>query len=292
MLYSPINYQGNKSRIVNKLLEYIPSETTAIHEIFCGSAILSFASNIEHVFLNDTNPYILKLIEFFHDNSADKIIKLTDATIRHYGLTNTFYEGKQKYIEIKHEGLSCYNRHAFNLLKTDYNKDKDIIKLFTLIIYGFNHYMRFNKSEQYNVPVGKVDFVESLRKRTMEYCQAVQSKSISISNCDFRTPTLYECTDKNELFYFDPPYLITQAPYNNFWNNKDEQDLLELLSNLNKQGKKFLLSNVITSNGKTNHQLIEWAKDFKVVHLKRNYLNSSYQKKNLSAADEVIILNY
>ena len=36
--------------------------------------------------------------------------------------------------------------------------------------------------------------------------------------------------DKDAIYYFDPPYLITQAPYNAFWNEKDEIDLLNLFS--------------------------------------------------------------
>lgn len=292
MLYSPINYQGNKSRIADKLLQYIPPNTMSIHEIFCGSAILSFASTVEQVYLNDTNHYILDLINFFRQNEAEKIIERTDEIIRKYGLTNTFYEGREQYIELKHEGLSRYNRKSYNRLKADYNQDKDIAKLFTLIIYGFNHYLRFNGKDEFNIPVGKVDFVKSLRKRTIEYCSAIHGKHITLSNKDFRTAELYEGFDETSLFYFDPPYLITDAPYNSFWSEKDEQDLLDLLDSLNERGTKFLLSNVTESNGKTNHLLNDWAKKYNIMHIKRQYLNSSYQKKNLSNADEVVIFNY
>lgn len=292
MLYSPINYQGNKSRIVDKLLTFIPQRTSAIHEIFCGSAILSFASSIEDIYLNDTNHYILDLIEYFRTNTAEKIIQKTDSLISQYGLTNTYYDGRSNYVEEKHEGLSRYNNEAYNKLKSDYNKDKDVAKLFVLVIYSFNHFLRFNGKDEFNVPVGKVDFVESLRNRTIEYGKAVQSKKITITNYDFRTLSLYETKNKDDLFYFDPPYLITQAPYNLFWNENDEKDLLALLDRLNAKGYKFLLSNVIASNGKENTLLKKWMQKYNVTHVKRRYLNSSYQKKNLSDADEVIIYNY
>lgn len=52
--------------------------------------------------------------------------------------------------------------------------------------------------------------------------------------------------------YFDPPYLIIEVPYNVNWNEDDEKDLLNLLDELNGKGKKFVLSNVVLSNGKTN----------------------------------------
>lgn len=292
MLYSPINYQGNKSRIVDKLLDFIPKDTNAIHEIFCGSAIVSFASNISNIYLNDIDKWIIELIKYFKDHSPQQVINRTDEIISLYGLTNTYYEGRSNYVEEKHEGLSRYNKTSFNRLKSDFNQDKDISKLFVLIIYGFNHYLRFNGSGQYNVPVGKVDFVKSLRERTIEYCNAIKSKDLLITNKDFRDVQLYEGFNKKDLFYFDPPYLITLAPYNAFWTESDEIDLLNLLDSLNEKGCRFLLSNVVSSNGKENDLLIKWAKKYNIKHIKRQYLNSSYQKKNLTVADEVIVFNY
>ena len=292
MLYSPINYQGNKSRISEEIIKLIPSDVDCIHEVFCGSAIISLASNIKNVCLNDINTYILDLLKYFQKNMPEDIIKIADNIIDKYGLTNTFYEGKEKYPEKQHEGLSKFNKNAFNKLKDDYNKDKDINKLFVLLIYGFNHYLRFNSKDEYNVPVGKTDFVESLRKRTIEYCLAIQSKSLEITNFDFREEKLYKNKGDNDLYYFDPPYLITVAPYNSFWSEKEEKDLLNILDKLHENGQKFMLSNVIESNGKENKILKEWMKKYKVHYIKRQYLNSSYQKKNLSDAIEVVITNY
>lgn len=292
MLYSPINYPGNKSRIVDRLLKYVPQGTRVLHEIFCGSAILSLASPIKEIHLNDTDHHVLDLIEYFKMTPAEQIIARTDDLIFQYGLTNTYYEGKSKYTEKKHEGLSRYNREAYNRLRNDYNCKKDISKLFVLTIYGFNHFLRFNRTDSFNVPVGKMDFTESLRRRTIEYCRAIQDKEITITNCDFRTESLYTAGNNSDLFYFDPPYLITQAPYNSFWRETDEVNLLDLLDELDAHNNKFLLSNVVESNGKKNLLLKEWMTKYNVKHIKRQYLNSNYQKKCLSEADEVIVYNY
>lgn len=292
MLYSPLNYQGNKSRIVDYLLALVPNDTTSIHEVFCGSAVFSFASNTNNVYLNDINTYITDLISYFHDNDADAIIEQADNIIRQYGLTNTFYEGKTLYPEFKHEGLSRYNKDSFNRLKADYNANKDIAKLFVLLIYGFNHYLRFNSKDEFNVPVGKVDFVKTLRDKTRAYCNAIRNKEIVITNHDFRSEELYRGIEQTALFYFDPPYLITQAPYNLFWTEKEEADLLYIIDSLNDSGHRFMLSNVIESNGKHNDLLDEWMHKYTVMHIHRQYLNSNYQKKNLSNADEVVISNF
>ena len=292
MLYSPLNYQGNKSRIVDYLLALLPNDTTSIREIFCGSAIVSFASQINHIYLNDINPYILDLIRYFHNNEAEIIIAQSDEVIERYGLTNTFYQGRAIYPEFQHEGLSRYNKDAYNLLRADYNTDKDIVKLFVLLIYGFNHYLRFNNKDEFNVPVGKVDFVKTLRDKTRTYCNAIRNKQLHITNLDFRCEQLYIGAEQTTLFYFDPPYLITQAPYNISWTEQDECDLLNLIDGLNDNGYRFMLSNVSQSNGKRNNLLCDWMQKYNVRHIHRQYLNSSYQKKNLSAADEVVISNF
>lgn len=292
MLYSPLNYQGNKSRIVDYLLALLPNDTTSIREIFCGSAILSFASQVNQIHLNDINPYILDLIRYFHNNEAEAIITQADEVIERYGLTNTFYQGRAIYPEFQHEGLSRYNKDAYNLLRADYNTDKDIVKLFVLLIYGFNHYLRFNNKDEFNVPVGKVDFVKTLRDKTRTYCNAIRNKQLHITNLDFRCEQLYIGAEQTTLFYFDPPYLITQAPYNISWTEQDERDLLNLIDGLNDNGYRFMLSNVSQSNGKRNNLLCDWMQKYNVRHIHRQYLNSSYQKKNLSAADEVVISNF
>ncbi len=292
MLYSPLNYQGNKSRIVDYLLALLPDDTTSIREIFCGSAILSFASQVNQIHLNDINPYILDLIRYFHNNEAEAIITQADEVIERYGLTNTFYQGRAIYPEFQHEGLSRYNKDAYNLLRADYNTDKDIVKLFVLLIYGFNHYLRFNNKDEFNVPVGKVDFVKTLRDKTRTYCNAIRNKQLHITNLDFRCEQLYIGAEQTTLFYFDPPYLITQAPYNISWTEQDERDLLNLIDGLNDNGYRFMLSNVSQSNGKRNNLLCDWMQKYNVRHIHRQYLNSSYQKKNLSAADEVVISNF
>jgi site-specific DNA-adenine methylase len=72
----------------------------------------------------------------------------------------------------------------------------------------------------------------------------------------------------------------------------NEQELLKILDELNLNGKKFALSNVLRSNGKENGILIKWSKKYKIHKINRKYTNSNYQKKNLSEAEEVLITNY
>ena len=193
-------------------------------------------------------------------------------------------------MEYKHEGLSLYNKDGFNRLKADYNANHTTNKLVALLIYGFNHYLRFNSQGEFNVPVGKVDLSQSIYTNLQQFVTFIKTKVIETSTLDFREEQLYR--NENALFYFDPPYLITTAPYNMQWGETEERELLELLDRLDQEHKSFALSNVLLSNGKENHILKEWAAKYNIHRLKRQYRNANYQKVNITDTIEVLITNY
>ena len=95
------------------------------------------------------------------------------------------------------------------------------------------------------------------------------------------------------VFYFDPPYLITNATYNDGkrgfvgWNLLQEERLLRFLDRISSSGRKFLLSNVIEHNGKTNETLLNWANknNYSIVSLKPHAGRYGSRK-------EVLIKNY
>lgn len=290
MINSPLNYTGNKFKLLKQIMPILSNQSDTMVDVFCGSGLVSLNSDCENIVLNDNNPVTISLLKYFKNTPSDTIITNMEKIISDYGFTDSNKNGLHYYKEEKHEGLSRYNKEPFNNLKQDYNKEPTIEKLFALIIYGFNHYIRFNSKGLYNVPVGKVDYSTSLRSKTKEYAESFQKKKIEITNYDFRDERLYQ--NKDAIYYFDPPYLITQAPYNATWKESDDKDLLDLLDRLNKKGIKFALSNVVNSNGKTNKALIEWSKKYNVFYLDRKYLNSNYRKKNITIAEEVLITNY
>ncbi len=290
MINSPLNYTGNKYKLLRQILPYLDGQSTVFVDVFAGSGLVGLNSDCKNIILNDYNEITILLLNYFKNNSSEKIIKRVDKIIKKYNLTDTYRNGKENYPEKKHEGLSKYNKDGYEKLKNDYNKNPNLDLLFSLIIFGFNHYIRFNSKGEFNVPVGKVDFSASLREKTKAYTQAFNKKTVKITCKDFRNKELYK--DKSAIYYFDPPYLITQAPYNAFWNETDEIDLLNLLSELDSMGYKFALSNVIESNGKINELLINWSKKFNVNYMNRKYLNSNYRKKNITIAKEVLITNY
>ena len=292
MIVSPLNYPGNKTKVVKEIFDLICFDSDTFVDVFCGSATVAINSPCKNLICNDYDNHAIELLQYFINTPGDEIVNDVYKCIEKYELTDSANKPKGTYVEVKHEGLSKYNKNGYQKMKSDYNQNHDVKLLFALIIFGFNHYLRFNSRGEFNVPVGKNDFYKILQERTIDFANKIKERNVQLLNYDFRNPKLYEKDDA--FYYFDPPYLITTAPYNSFWGEKEEKDLLKILGSLNSKGIKFALSNVIESNGKVNTILVEWVQRnrFKINILKRQYRNANYRRKNITLAKEVLITNF
>ena len=104
-----------------------------------------------------------------------------------------------------------------------------------------------------------------------------------------------------DFIYADPPYLITDAVYNenSGWGEEEEKALLGLLDNVNNKGIKFALSNLLQKKKLNikNEILFNWLEENKekyfVHNIEYHYRSASYNKKNRNGEEqEVLITNY
>ena len=290
MIVNPIAYPGNKNKLLKELIPLFPNKIDAFVDVFCGSGVVGVNSAAQTIHCNDNNSYTIEVLQYFYRQPFVTIIEQLEQIITDYHLTYSRTKPRGTYIEYKHEGLSLYNKEGYNKLKADYNLHHTTDKLVALLIYGFNHYLRFNSNGKFNVPVGKVDLSQSIYNNLQNFVNGIKSKNILTSTYDFRDARLYQ--DQYAFYYFDPPYLITTAPYNSHWGLDEENDLLQLLDHLNSENKHFALSNVFLSNGKENKLLKMWAEQYNIHYLKRQYRNANYQKINITDTIEVLITNY
>ena len=150
--------------------------------------------------------------------------------------------------------------------------------------------LRFNGGGRFNLPVGNVDFNKNVARALNQYFDFVIDKKIKVTSKDFRTFISEKDYVEGDFVYLDPPYLITSSEYNKLWDDRAESDLLDLISNLDKKGVKFALSNVTHYNGSKNELLIKWMKKYKVHKITSNYI--SYHNNTQKEISEVLITNY
>ena len=298
---SPLNYVGGKYKLLNQLTKKFPSEVNTFVDYFCGGGNVGVNINAKKVIAVDKEKYLINVLNLFKNYSYTESIDKLDNIIEKYKLSNTYINGYDYYKCNSSSGLGSYNKQRYLKLRNDYNKmkeesDEKTFKFLVLIIYGFNHQIRFNNSGEFNMPVGKRDFNGSIRKNLLAFCEKLKSKNIEFISEDFKKFKIDNLTSE-DFCYFDPPYFLGDASYNenNNWTEKDEKDLLNYINKLNEKNIKFALSNVTQHRGEKNNILIDWAIEnkYNINYLDYNYNNSNYHSKSkLNVTEEVLITNY
>lgn len=298
---SPLNYVGGKYKLLEQLTKRFPTEVNTFVDYFCGGGNVGVNMKANKVIAVDKEKYLINVLNLFKTYSYTQIIDKLDDIILQYNLSNSYIYGYKYYKCDSSAGLGSYNKDKYLKLREDYNKmkedsDEKTFKFLTLIIYGFNHQIRFNSAGEFNMPVGKRDFNGSIRKNLLAFCEKLRNKNVEFVNEDFKKFKIDNLTSE-DFCYFDPPYFLGDASYNenNNWTEKDEKDLLNYIDQLNKKNIKFALSNVTQHRGEKNNLLIDWAIEnrYNINYLDYNYNNSNYHSKSKNnITEEVLITNY
>ena len=255
LIQSPLNYTGGKYRLLKQILPYFPDKIDTFVDLFCGGCNVGININADKVILNDINYKLINLFKTFKKRKSS-IVNDINEIITTYELSQSELFGYAYYGSSGTDGLASYNKENYLKLRKNFNnleelQDSDYyyIMLYVLIIFGFNNQIRFNRSNEFNLPVGKRDFNAKIRKKLIEFTDRLCTKNIRFSSKDFSEFKLSELTE-NSLVYLDPPYLITNAAYNEQggWSENDEKRLLKFLDKLNAKNIKFALSNVLSNN--------------------------------------------
>ena len=298
---SPLNYTGGKYRILNQIIPIFPKELDLFIDLFSGGSNVGINVNAKKIVCVDKQKEIIRVMELFKKYEDGYIIDKLEKIIDKYELSNSLLNGYEAYKCTSDKGLGSYNKNRYVELRNDYNNikndsiEKDFLFL-TLVIYGFNNQIRFNSNGEFNMPVGKRDLNNSLRKKLKSFITKLKIKDIEFVNSDFREFAIE--TNENSLVYCDPPYFLGTASYNENggWTKQDEKDLLNYLTILDSKGIKFALSNVIEHKGSKHEMLETWIKkhNYNIHYITCDYNNSNYHKKevNNNKTVEVLITNY
>lgn len=296
----PFNYIGGKFKLLEQMQPYF-SEEEVFLDLFVGGGNVGINSSSSKVIFNDSNERLIDLIKFIRDTNTEILLDKLDSIIDEYNLSNTSLYGYSYYDCNSSKGLAEYNKDKFLKLRDDFNSgvflgEIDYALLYILMVYSFNNQIRFNRKGEFNLPVGKRDFNSKMRSKLVLFSEELKHKDVQFMKKDFRDISLDDLSP-NTFIYCDPPYLITNATYNEngMWTDSDEKDLLDFLDVANKKGFKFALSNVLESKNKKNSILDEWIKEkgYYCNYLNKSYSNSNYHRKNKdSVSEEVLITNY
>ena len=280
-----------------EIKKYMPSTIDKYVEPFVGGGSSFLNVKAKHYIVNDIDAGIMAIHEMLRDYSDKKDIFFEKAfkLINHYGLSCSYNghlvpeELKKKY---KKTYYAKYNKEAYIKLRDDFNKNQnDILRLYLLLIYGFNHMTRFNSKGQFNLPVGNVDFNSNVYNSLNYYFDYIKNIKIEYYNTDYKMFLNMLDLKEKDYVLLDPPYLISQSEYNKLWNEENEKELYSLLDELDKKGIRFGITNLMYHKGKKNDILEKWSKKYIVREITSNYI--SFNDNTVKAGSkEVFVTNY
>ncbi len=294
---SSLNYTGGKHKLLPQITKLFPNDIKTFYDVFSGGANVGINANAQNTICVEKNRYVVNLLNLIKNNNFEDLNQRVIDIIDNFGLSKSYIKGYDFYHADSSAGLGQYNKSKFLELRNEFNKDKTRIDLLlVLVLYSFNNQIRFNSKGDYNLPVGKRDYNGSSRKNVAAFNQISNEKKIDFKIGDFRDIEKIDLV-KNDFVYFDPPYLLGLASYNELggWTENDERDLYALLTRLNDKGIRFALSNVLEHKGEINKIIKAWANkgNYNFYKLKYHYKNSNYHStaKNNNTV-EVLITNY
>ena len=263
IIKSPLNFTGGKYKLFPQILPLFPKDISTFVDLFCGGCNVAVNVSAQKIICNDIDSNLIGLFSFFKNISYEVLFPKVQKIINDYNLSDSNKNGYSFYNCNSANGLGSYNRAGFlNLRKTfnelPQNNENYFLFLYVLIVYAFNNQIRFNSNREFNLPVGKRDFNIRMQNKLKSFLLTLSNKNISFTNKDF-TKIKISSLSVQDFVYADPPYLITCATYNEkSWSENEEKRLLAYLDELNDNKIRFALSNVLSTDGKTNNILKQW----------------------------------
>ena len=294
---SPLFYVGDKYKLVREIRTHFPAHINRLIEPFVGGGSVMMNVDADGYLLNDINSYVINLHRMLQGyiGRESEFINELYALIDNYGLSLSLRSDvipKDMKVANPKTYYARYNKAGYQRMKADFINDgqQDMQRLYLLLIYGFNHMLRFNGKGLFNLPVGNVDFNQNVQDALTDYFLLLSQKRPEWYNEDYRQFLGNIDYQPEDFVYLDPPYLITFSEYNKLWNEDTERDLLALLNNLNERGVNFAISNVTHYRGRTNTLFLEWSAQYHTCSIKSNYI--SFNDNSIKQFSEVLVTNY
>ena len=296
IIRSPFFYVGDKYRLMPQLRQLFPRDISTYIEPFAGGGSSFINTVAERYIVNDINFYVVELhkaLSSYVGRPEELFQRLYDL-IDKYGLSCSFKKSfvpselKRKYVKTYY---AQYNKEAYLQLRADFNEGHDLLILYLLLIYGFNHMIRFNRAGQFNLPVGNVDFNKNVYEAIRNYLRFMARNDVTFYNLDFSQFLDQIKPDANAYIYFDQPYLISDSEYNKHWDESEERRLCQCLDELDRKGIRFGVTNLVSHKGASNEIFLSWAGKYLTYDISSNYI--SFNDNTIKAdSREVFVTNY
>ena len=255
-----LKWVGGKRSILPLLVERLPKEYNAYHEVFVGGGALFFDRQPTNAFLSDINFHLILTYQAVRDDLENLIELLKVHAASH---SKTYYLA------------------AREKLHTESNATKVAALFIYLNKTCFNGLYRVNKGGGFNVPMGDYKDPAILDETTLRNDSKLL-QGVTITRHSF----MQVKPQKGAFYYLDPPYHKTYNGYDGGGFGDDEhKKLAELCHKIDRAGGYFMLSNSDTDYVRTLYK----GYTIEDVMASRSVSCKSHQR---GKENELIIRNY
>ena len=237
-----VKWAGGKWRLVRELLDHIPDQFGDFYEPFLGGGALFFALSARearfNAHLSDLNGELIETYRVIKENPEDLI-------------------GVLSRLEDEYEHATSKSEYYYRKRsKTATSSVERAARLIFLNKTCFNGLYRVNSRGKFNVPFGRYKSPKILDAQNIRaVSKTLRHTNAELSISDFKESTT-NC-HKNDLVYFDPPYLPTSrtSSFTDYtpegFSPADQEVLANVFDRLVSRGCTVLLSNSDTSFTRT-----------------------------------------
>lgn len=275
---SPLNYIGNKTRVIPEIRKNLPDNIETFVDAFGGGFNVGTNINSKNVIYNEYNCFVKNLIESFYVYDSYSYITYMKKIIQHFDLKP---KDKESYIKV---------RDYYNSLPEN---ERDPRLLLVVILYSFQQQIRFNGNHEFNNTAGMRWFNDKILEKLISFSRHIKELSVQF-HCSDYIDMLQFVNDRHAFIYLDPPYMLTNGAYNDGkrgfkgWNTTHESELFDFLDKINNEGSLFMLSYVLEHKGKLNQNLFRWVQNnnYHIISL-GDILGISGSRRK-----EILVINY
>ena len=185
-LKAPMNYTGNKFKLLSQIIPLFPDNINTFVDLFCGSSTVALNVKANKIICNDSNEPLVEVLKYLQTSNKDVVLKEINEIIDEFDLYNHYNGG-------------------YYLLRDRYNEYKRPLDLYVLSCFSFNFQIRFNKRGEYNMPSGKdrSRFSRTLEENLTKFIDKVRTMNIEYVSNDFRAFDI-SLLGNGDFVYCDP----------------------------------------------------------------------------------------
>lgn len=222
---------GGKRQLLPQLLKYMPNDFTNYYEPFIGGGALLFEIAPKIAVINDNNEELINMYNVIK-NAPNELIE----ALKVHQLNNS----KEYYLNVR-----SWDRDGTIAQLTSVDR---AARLMYMLRVDFNGLYRVNSKGQFNVPYGRYKNPRIVNEEDiLAVSHYFNTNNVNILCGDFSISV--ENAERNDLVYFDPPYIPLNSSSNFTSYTKEGFDLSDQkrLSNtffeLADKGVHVMLSN-------------------------------------------------